>query len=83
MNAADATRIGLAASVLDQETEMTALRLGAGITFSTLGRYAAGRASLPYTVTASYNRVFSGSGGNVPAASSFSLLLRGYITLWR
>jgi hypothetical protein len=83
VNAADATRIGLAASVLDQETAMTALRLGAGITFSTLGRYAAGRASLPYTVTASYNRVFSGSGGNVPAASSFSLLLRGYIALWR
>ena len=83
VTATDAARIGLAASVLDQETEMTALRLGAGLTFSTLERYARGNASLPYTVTASYNRVFSGSGGRVPATSAFSLLIRGYIALWR
>jgi hypothetical protein len=83
VNGADATRIGLAASVLDEETEMSALRLGAGLTFSTLDRYARGRASLPYTVTASYTRVYGGSGGNVPAFSAFSVLVRGYVTLWR
>lgn len=82
VNSGDAARIGRSASVLDEETEQNALRLGAGITFSTLSRYAAGRASLPYTVTASYYRTFSGSGGNVPAASGFSLLIRGYISLW-
>jgi hypothetical protein len=83
VNAADAARIGMAANVLDQETAMSALRVGAGITFSTLDRYRAGRASLPYSVTAAYNRTFSGSGGRVPAASAFSLLIRGYLKTGR
>lgn len=82
VNAGDEARIGRPAAVLDEETAITALRLGAGVTFSTLDRYARGRASLPYTVTVSYNRVFSGSGGKVPAASAFSMLVRGYVGLW-
>lgn len=83
VNAADATRLGMAAGVLDEETELTALRVGAGITFSTVDRYRAGRASLPYSVTAAYSRTFSGSGGKVPAASSFYLLIRGYLKTGR
>jgi hypothetical protein len=78
----DEARIGLAASVLDEETAISALQLGAGVTFSTLPRYAAGQASLPYTVTAAFHRTYWGSGGKVPAAASFSLAIRAYLSLW-
>lgn len=80
---ADETRIGLPATVLEQETAVRRMRIGAGITFSTLGRYAQRRASLPYTVTASYQNTFWGKGGAVPQASAFRLAIRGYISLWR
>jgi hypothetical protein len=79
---ADEARIGLRASVLDQETAITRMRIGAGMTFSTLSRYAAGRARLPYTVTASYQNTFWGEGGRVPAASVFNLTIRGYVRVW-
>jgi hypothetical protein len=79
---ADEARIGLPASVLEQETGLTAMRVGVGITFSTLARYAAGRASLPYTVTASYQNTFGGDGGAAPKASLFRLVMRGYLSLW-
>ena len=62
---------------------MRRMRIGAGVTFSTLQRYAEHRASLPYTVTASYQNTFWGSGGAVPQASLFRLVIRGYLTLWR
>ena len=79
----DEARIGLPASVLDRETAITRMRIGAGMTFSTLSRYAAGRARLPYTVTASYQNTFWGTGGRVSAASVFNLTIRGYVTVWR
>ena len=76
------TRIGLPATVLEQETAVRRMRMGAGITFSTLGRYAEHRASLPYTVTASYQNTFWGKGGAVPQASVFRLVIRGYVRVW-
>lgn len=78
---ADLSRIGLPASVLGQETRVNRTRIGAGVTFSTLSRYAVGRASLPYTVTASFQSTFRGDGGNVPQAGVFHLTIRGYIRL--
>jgi len=80
---ADEARIGLPASVLDRETAITRMRIGAGMTFSTLSRYAAGRARLPYTVTASYQNTFWGAGGRVSAASVFNLTIRGYVRVWQ
>jgi hypothetical protein len=82
VTATDQTRIGWPASVLDQETAVSRMRVGAGLTFSTLSRYAAGRASLPYTVTASWQNTFWGEGGRVPAASVFNLTIRGYVRIW-
>lgn len=79
---ADETRIGLPATVLEQETAVRRMRMGAGITFSTLGRYSEHRASLPYTVTASYQNTFWGRGGAVPQASVFRLVIRGYVRVW-
>ncbi len=76
---ADEARIGLAASVLNEETAMRWLRTGAGITFSTLARHAAGRARVPYTVTAAYYRTLSGGGGRTPDADGFVLLMRAYL----
>lgn len=82
LDAADQARLGWPASVLDQETAVNRMRIGAGITFSTLSRYAAGRARLPYTVTASYQNTFWGAGGRVSAASVFNLTIRGYVRVW-
>ena len=81
--ARDETRIGRPASVLGQETAVRRMRIGAGVTFSTLQRYANHRASLPYTVTASYQNTFWGAGGAVPQAGVFRLVIRGYVTLWQ
>lgn len=82
VDATDEARTGLPASVLAEETAVSRTRIGAGVTFSTLGRYAAGRASLPYTVTASYQNTFQGKGGAVPQASIFRLAIRGHISVW-
>lgn len=79
---ADAARIGLDASVLDEETEVTRMRVGAGLTFSTLARHARGLARLPYTVTASFQKAFFGEGGRVPDAETFNLSIRAYVKLW-
>jgi hypothetical protein len=77
----DEARIGLAASVLDEETGVTATRISAGVTFSTLARHAQGHTRVPYTVTASFTRTFHGDGGNVPDLSAFNLSLKAYIRL--
>lgn len=83
VNPGDELVIGLPASVLDQETEISRMRIGAGITFSTIARYAARRASLPYTVSASYQNTLWGRGGAVPQASVFHLTIRAYFGVRR
>ena len=82
VNAADSVRVGLPASVLDQQTAMRWMRIGGGVTFSTLDRYSRGRASLPYSVTVSYESTIWGGGGRVPQATVFHVTLRGYVRLF-
>ena len=72
----------LPASVLDQQTAMRWMRIGGGVTFSTLDRYSKGRASLPYSVTVSYESTIWGGGGRVPQATVFHVTLRGYVRLF-
>ncbi|HEY2806853.1 MAG TPA: hypothetical protein VGI92_13420, partial [Gemmatimonadales bacterium] len=65
-NPADAIRIGLPASDLGLATSETYMRIGAGLTFSTLERFEQHRARLPYRVTWSYNSTIWGRGGQTP-----------------
>jgi len=83
VNPADSAAVGLPASVLDQDTGMRWMRFGAGVTFSTVERYAKGRASIPYSVTVSYENTVSGGTGLVPQASVFHIAMRGYVKLFR
>jgi hypothetical protein len=55
------------------------MRVGAGVTFSTLNRYLEGRTRLPYRVTWSYQRTFYGLGGQVERASVMSLAIEAYV----
>lgn len=75
----DQARIGLPADVLGQATEVTRMRVGAGVTFSTLERYARGRARLPYRVTWSYNATLYGRGGQVPKDGVMQVMIQAYI----
>ncbi len=79
---ADSARVGMSAGVLDQETDQRLSRIGGGLTFSTLSRYLAGTASLPYSLTVSYENTVSGRGGQVPQASIFRIQFRAYIRLF-
>lgn len=79
---ADSARTGLPASVLDQETAVRWMRIGVGVTFSTLSRFAAGRASLPYTLTIGYQNTLWGRGGRTPQASLVYIDLASYFRLW-
>ncbi len=79
---ADSARVGMPASVLDENTAVRWTRLGAGVTFSTVARYAAGKASLPYDLTVSYANTIWGSAW-VPKISQFSVALRAYISVFR
>lgn len=81
-DAADSARVGLPASVLDEETAVRWMRIGAAVTFSTLDRFAAGRATLPYTVTIGYQNTFWGRGGRTPQASMMYLTFATYFRLW-
>ncbi len=78
---ADSTTLGLMvpASILGKGTGVTRMRVGAGVTFSTLNRYLEGRARLPYRVTWSYQRTFYGRGGLVERASVLSLAIEAYL----
>jgi len=80
--AADSSAIALLvpASVLGEGTSISRMRVGAGVTFSTLNRYLAGRAKLPYRVTWSYQRTFFGRGGQVERASVMSLTVEAYVS---
>jgi hypothetical protein len=82
VDAADSARVGLPASVLDQETAVRWMRIGAAVTFSTLERFAAGRASLPYTLTVGYQNTFWGRGGQTPQTSLVYLTLATYFRLF-
>ncbi|MGD0484541.1 MAG: hypothetical protein ABSB58_07785, partial [Gemmatimonadales bacterium] len=82
VDAADSARVGLPASVLDQETAVRWMRIGAAVTFSTLDRFTAGRATLPYTLTVGYQNTFWGRGGRTPQASMVYLTLATYFRLW-
>ena len=81
MDAADSARVGIPASVLDEETAVRWMRIGAAVTFSTLGRFAAGRASLPYTLTVGYQNTFYGRGGMTPKESLMYVTLATYFRL--
>jgi hypothetical protein len=83
VNPADAARVGLPASVLDEGTAMRWMRIGGGLTFSTANRYAKGRASLPYSVSVGYDNTIWGRAGRVPQASIFHINLRAYIRLFK
>jgi hypothetical protein len=80
---ADEARVGLPASVLDDGTGARLSRIGGGVTFSTVTRYQAGHASLPYSLTVTYENTISGRGGRVPQASMFRIQLRAYIRLFQ
>ena len=82
VDAADSARIGLPANVLDEQTAVRWMRIGAAVTFSTLDRFAAGRASLPYSLTVGYQNTFWGRGGRTPQASMMYLTLATYFRLW-
>lgn len=82
VDGADSARVGLPASVLDAETAEHWMRAGAAITFSTLRRFAAGQASLPYTLTIGYQNTFWGRGGRTPQTSLTYLTLATYFRLW-
>jgi hypothetical protein len=79
---ADSATIALLvpASVLGEGTSVSRMRVGAGVTFSTLNRYLAGRARLPYRVTWSYQRTFFGRGGQVERASVMSLVVEAFVS---
>jgi hypothetical protein len=83
VNPGDSAAVGLPASVLDQDTGTRWIRFGGGVTFSTVGRYAKGQASLPYSVTVSYENTVSGGSGRVPQASVVHIAIRGYLRLFR
>jgi len=78
VNAADQAQIGSAADVLGQATSVSRMRVGAGVTFSTLERYVRGHARLPYRITWSYNATFWGEGGQVPKAGVMSVKIEAY-----
>jgi hypothetical protein len=76
---ADETRIGMPASVLGLATSQTWMRVGAGLTFSTLERFQQGRARLPYRVTWSYNSTLWGRGGQTPKAGVMMIQIQAFI----
>jgi hypothetical protein len=78
---ADAARVGLPASVLDEGTATRWMRIGGGVTFSTADRYAKGHAALPYSVSVGYENTIWGRIGRVPQESVFHINFRAYFTL--
>ncbi len=82
VTAGDSARVGLPAGVLDEGTAMQWMRIGGGVTFSTLDRYAKGLASLPYTLTVSYENTVWGRTGRVPQVGEFRITLRAYLNLF-
>jgi hypothetical protein len=82
VDGADSARVRLPASVLDAETSMRWMRVGAAVTFSTLERFAAGRAALPYSLTVGYQNTVWGRGGLTPQASLMYVTLATYFRLF-
>jgi len=82
VNAADSARVGLPASVLDEETDQRLSRIGGAVTFNTLPRWLAGTASVPYSLTVGYENTVWGRGGRVPQASMFRIQLRIFMMVF-
>ena len=80
VNPADSLRLLTPASVLGEGTAVTRMQVGAGVTFSTLNRYAAGRARVPYRVTWSYQKTLYGRGGQVERSSVMHLGFEFYLS---
>ena len=80
VNPADTLALLAPASVLGEGTAVTRMRVGAGVTFSTLNRYAAGRAKVPYRVTWSYQKTLYGRGGQVERSSVMHLGIEIYLS---
>jgi hypothetical protein len=59
----------------------SAQQWGAGVEFSTLRPYAAGRTPVPFTASIAYRQTFAGSGGE-PAARALELRGSLYLRLW-
>ena len=76
---ADEARIGLPADKLGEGTGVTRMRVGAGVTFSTVKRYAEGHARMPLAVTWSYQNTFWGRGGQVPQDGVMTLQIQLYL----
>jgi len=81
VNPADEATVGLPASALNEATEISRMRAGVGITYSSLERYYAGRARLPIRVSWSYQNTLWGRGGQVPRAGVMTLLIGTYLKL--
>jgi hypothetical protein len=75
---AEQALIGYPAGILGLNTEVERMRVGVGLTFSTLDRYARGRARLPYRITWTYNTTLYGRGGQVPKDGTMSLMISAY-----
>ncbi len=82
VNPSDSARVGRPANVLDEGTGMRWMRIGGGVTFSTVARYAKGRATLPYSLSVGYDNTIWGGAGRVPQAGIFHINLRAYIHLF-
>jgi hypothetical protein len=67
------------ASILGEGTSVDRMRVSAGITYSTLPRYAAGRARLPFTVTWGYQSTIYGRGGQVRKDGAMVVQVRAYV----
>ena len=80
---ADAARVGLAASVLDEGTATRWMRIGGAVTFSTAARYAKGRAALPYSVSVGYDNTIWGRAGRVPQQGIFHINFRAYFSVFK
>jgi hypothetical protein len=80
---ADAARVGMPASVLDEGTATRWMRIGGAVTYSTAARYAKGRAALPYSVSVGYDKTIWGRAGRVPQESIFHINFRAYFTLFQ
>jgi hypothetical protein len=67
------------ASVLGEGTSIDRMRVSAGVTFSTLPRYAAGRSRLPFMVMWGYQSTLTGRGGQVRKDGVMVVQVRAYV----
>jgi hypothetical protein len=73
---------GVSASVVAQDSKVSATLLGFGITFSSPGRYRPGGTGLPVDASWSYERMVTSSGGITPDPNIMRARLRFYFDLF-